>query len=82
MSKLPKRERDLLQDIAWGTEHFGSLVTRAKVTAGRLVAKKLARSVGQVLVVDGDGFAVQPERWRHGWTITEKGKRWLARAGA
>lgn len=82
MNKLPKRERKLLRSIAWGTEHFGALATRATVTARRLEEKGLAKYKGLGVVCDGDGFALQPERERDCWAITAKGKRWLAKEGA
>lgn len=82
MSKLPKRERELLRQLAWGTKHFGSFAPRGKVTVRKLEAKGLAKYKGLGVVVDGDGWALQPERWRDCWAITAKGKRWLAKERA
>lgn len=74
---LTKRERALLKSVAWGTEHFGGLTTRSTTTIAQLAGKRLVRSLGLVAVCDGDGFTLQPERWREGWTLTPKGRRWL-----
>jgi hypothetical protein len=66
--------------VAWGTEHFGALVTgratrKEKVHA--LQALGLVSDGGMVAVCDGDGFLLQPQRYRRGWKITETGKKAL-----
>jgi hypothetical protein len=42
-----------------------------------LVARGLVKDAGFAVACDGDGFALQPERYRQGWTITEAGKKAL-----
>lgn len=75
--KLGRRQRAALESVAWGTEHFGALVTgestRAEVVRS-LHAKGLVKDAGMVAVCDGDGYLLQPERYRQGWAITEAGK--------
>lgn len=80
-SKLSDRQTVALRAVAWGTEHFGALVaggeTQKRIVAA-LARKGLVEGVGDVLVCDGDGFAVHPERYRPGWRITAAGKKALA----
>jgi hypothetical protein len=81
--KLGKAQMRALETVAWGTEHYGALVTgqstrRAVVLA--LLRKGLVADAGMVAVCDGDGYLLQPERWLQGWKITEAGKAVLAMA--
>lgn len=62
---------------------FAGLFTGRSIrvaTMRRLAARGLVRSEAMI-VSDGDGFAVQPERWRTGWVLTARGKRALLAAG-
>lgn len=73
-------QRDALRAVAWGTEHFGSLATGGNVRKRDMIAlekKGLVEDVGPVAMCDGDGFTIQPERYRQGWKITEAGKKAL-----
>lgn len=78
---MTDNQRAALERVAWGTEHFGSLVT-GRVTRKRdvlaLCKKGLVADAGMVAVCDGDGYLVVPERYRLGWKITAKGKQVLA----
>jgi len=70
-------QRRVLRSVAWGTEHFGALVTGGsspRRVVRRLVAMGLVKSVGMVAVCDGDGFLVHPERYREGFAITDAGE--------
>lgn len=81
--KLTDKQWSALEAVGWGTKHFGALVSGRSHHRNTLVAlatKGLVRLVNQVLVCDGDGFSIQPERYRDGWTLTEAGKLLLQRA--
>jgi hypothetical protein len=47
----------------------------------RLRARGFVRPL-RMAVCDGDGFALDPERWREGWCLTADGKRALLAGGA
>jgi hypothetical protein len=70
-----------LQTLAWGEEHFGSLMTNRQFprrAMRRLVERGLARSVGVVEACDDDGFRLTPSRWREGFVLTDAGRARLA----
>lgn len=80
MVELTKKQRQALRSVAWGTKHFGSLMTgreTSRRTVLALVKRGLCESVGMVAMCDGDGFLVQPERYREGFAITKAGKKLL-----
>lgn len=73
---------DVLEAVAWGEEHFGSVVAGGplkKRDIERAVKKGLVESTGPVAVCDADGFTLQPERYRTGYVLTEEGRKALAR---
>lgn len=75
--KLTRRQKDAIEWLAWGMEHFGSLGTTRRVrrsTMMTLVKQGIAESVGQALMCDGDGFHLEPERYREGFRLTEYGQ--------
>jgi len=77
---MTRRQRAALERVAWGTEHFGALVTgrvtrRADVLALRALG--YVADAGMVAICDGDGFLLQPERYRQGWKITAAGRKAL-----
>ena len=37
----------------------------------------LAESAGQCVVVDGDGFTIEPERYSEAFRMTDLGRKWL-----
>jgi hypothetical protein len=77
---LTRRQEAALREVAWGTEHFGALVTGGATRhrdVDSLFKKKLVADAGAVLVCDEDGFVRQPERYRQGWKITDAGKKAL-----
>jgi hypothetical protein len=74
-----------LREVAWGTEHFGALVTGGPTRKRDVMALAklgLVADAGMCVMCDGDGFKIQPERYRRGWKITAKGKLVLEAAGA
>ena len=78
--KVPSGIVDILETIQWAEENFGSLVTTRQVTRRdimRCVDRKLAKSVGMVLVCDADGGIIEPEREREGFKLTKKGRETL-----
>lgn len=84
LKTLPKSQRDAVGTIAWGHRHFGSVLTgrqNRRSTVLKLVALGIAESAGQVMVCDGDGFHIEPERWREGFRLTPEGLRIAADAG-
>jgi hypothetical protein len=71
-----------LKAVAWGTKHFGALVTNRQTRRRDVVAlhaKGLVADAGTGSVCDGDGFLVWPECYRQGWRITVKGTKVLAK---
>jgi hypothetical protein len=75
------RTRNGLDRIAWGEKYFGSLLTGRAFPRRRMlgyVRRGLAKSVGQVLVCDGDGCPLDPEREREGFVLTEQGRAILS----
>lgn len=80
VTTLTPRQRAALERVAWGTEHFGALVTGRSTRADvvrRLHAKGLVKDAGMVAVCDGDGFLLSPQRYRQGWSIADAGKEVL-----
>lgn len=80
MKKLTQARVRALETAAWGTEHFGAVVTGWKTRLRDvlvLVELGLMESAGDVVVCDGDGFALVPERYRPGWRLTPAGRQWL-----
>lgn len=78
--KLGSAQRRALETVAWGTEHFGALVTgqsTRRAVVLRLFDMGLVADGGMVAVCDGDGYLLQPERYRQGWKITEAGTKAL-----
>jgi hypothetical protein len=72
-----KAEQDALDHL----EHmarFGWVAltgrTIRRATMVRLAARHLVRDAGMTVVVDGDGYALEPERLRQGWELTEAGR--------
>jgi hypothetical protein len=80
---MTKAQRAALERVAWGTKHFGALVT-GRVTRKRdviaLFERGFVADAGMVAVCDGDGFLLQPQCYRQAWKITTKGKAALRRA--
>ena len=79
-ARLTSRQEAVLREVAWGTEHFGALVTGIATRHRDVVAllkKKLVADAGAVLVCDEDGFVCHPQRYRRGWKITDAGKKAL-----
>lgn len=80
---MTPKQRDALETVAWGTEHFGALATGGATRLRDVVALfrlGLVTDAGMVALCDGDGFTIQPERYRQGWKITEAGKKALEAA--
>ena len=71
------KQGDVLVDVAWGMHFFGSVCTGRGLPRRdmlRAQADGLVESFGQVTMCDGDGFTIEPERYREGWVLTENGK--------
>jgi hypothetical protein len=71
-----KKLLDLLETVAWGERHFGSLVTNRSVRLRDMRRAELAGfvySAGMVELVDDDGEIIVPERYREGWKLTSHG---------
>ena len=78
--KLTPKDVGALETVAWGTEHFGSLLTNRQCPRSRvlrLVALGLARSVGFVEPCDGDGFRIEGRGEREGFALTDAGAKLL-----
>lgn len=45
----------------------------------RLVARRMMRDAGLASAVDGDGWTIQPERWRQSWELTDAGRAEVAK---
>jgi hypothetical protein len=75
------RDLDRLESIEWGEDNFGSLTTNRQFPRRamlRLVDMGLARSIGQVVACDDDGWQVEPEQFREGFVLTEAGRKAVA----
>ena len=74
---IARSQEDML-DWAAHNARFGWLFTTGRThrraTVQRMIALGLVRSVGEVVMVDGDGYTKQPERYREGFELTEAGK--------
>lgn len=73
---LTPAQQDALGSLAWGTYHFGSLLT-GRQTPRRVVMalcrKGLAQSVGLVEPCDDDGFRIEGRLEREGFSLTPQG---------
>jgi hypothetical protein len=72
-----KRAR-ILEHVKDCEDFYGALITNSVVTRRdimRCVRAGLVKSVGQRQVYDADENPVEPERWREGFVLTEKGRR-------
>jgi hypothetical protein len=75
--KLTKMQKTALRDVEWGVKHFGGLCAGGDATTRRLTgleALGLVENQGQVFLCDGDGWILQPERYRTGWGLTAAGR--------
>jgi hypothetical protein len=71
---------DVLETVKWGEEHFGSVITNRQLPRRdvlKAVDKGFVQSAGMVLVCDEEGHHKEPERYREGFKLTEKGKEVL-----
>ena len=71
------KQGDVLYYAAWGMFFFGSVCTGRGLPRRdmlRAQADGLVKSIGQVTMCDGDGFTIEPERYREGWILTDAGK--------
>ena len=64
----------ILQAMQRREEHGMATLTNRRLplrTMKHLESLGLVKDAGPVAVCDGDGFIVQPERYRVGWTLTQ-----------
>lgn len=81
--RISRGEFDALEGLEWGEQNFGSLLTsrvHPRRDMMKLIARGWATSLGDVVVCDGDGFSLQPERYREGFVMSPQGRLVLARA--
>ena len=74
---LGRKQRDAIESLAWGMEHFGSLHTNGVVTRRTvlsLVKKGIAESVGLTEQCDADGFTIEGRVRKEGFRLTAFGK--------
>jgi hypothetical protein len=67
----------ILKDMRRREGHGMATLTNRQLplkTMKRLESLGFVKDAGLVAVCDGDGFTVQPERWRQGWTLTHAGQ--------
>ncbi len=79
------KQLDVLETVAWGEKHFGSVITGGGLLlrdVRRAIRDGLIVSAGQVIVCDGDGFGLEPERYREGFKLTDAGRAVVAEAKA
>jgi hypothetical protein len=72
------KRRHVLEVIQDCEQLYGSLITNSLVTRRdvmRCVRAGLVKSAGLVLVMDENENPTDPERWREGFQLTEKGRR-------
>lgn len=78
MNALTKAQRRALEHAAHCAKFGWAFATGQSVTkkaVDALVQKGLVRDAGEAAMVDGDGFTIQPERWRQCWELTDEGRR-------
>lgn len=80
--KLSKREGEVVDEahdlVRRYAEPNMSMVSSTQFplrVIRRCIAKGLLEEVGEVVMVDGDGFAKEPERYRPGFRLTDEGRR-------
>ena len=72
---------DVLEWLEWAEQNFGSLATSRQVRRRdvlRLINEGLAKSIGQAVLCDDDGWPLDPERYREGYVLTDAGRAKLA----
>lgn len=72
------KRRHLLETIADCEDQYGSAITGGDIRRRdvmRAVRAGLVVSAGIVQICDGDGCAVEPERFAEGFKLTEAGRR-------
>lgn len=77
MDGITRPMLDCLDTTAWGMKHFGGIVTNKQLPLAvmrQCVKAGLCKSIGMVALCDADGFTIQPERYRTGYVLTEKGE--------
>lgn len=78
MPDLTKSEREFLSRALHWHNKMGWVMGTGRMyrraTGERLKRRGMLVDV-EYRVCDGDGFALQPERWRSGYELTEEGKR-------
>lgn len=73
----------VLAESAWAEHYFGSLASGGDLRRRdimRCVQLGWMQSVGMTAMCDGDGFTIQPEHYREGFTMTEAGRTALRAA--
>ena len=81
---LSRAEQDVLSWAAHNAKFGWSLTTSRTyrlTTVKALIAKGLVVHVGDVVMVDADGYTKQPERYRDGFELTDRGRAVLATSG-
>ena len=74
------KQADVLESVAWGMHHFGSLLTGRGCSRQDMLrehGRGMVRSVGMVPQCDDDGSIIESRQCREGWVLTEKGKTQL-----
>ncbi len=78
--KLSRAEEIALNNVGWGTFHFGGLCTRRSTgtkAIRSLVARGLVKQDGYAVVCNGDGFSESDakgrERFGMAWSLTDAG---------
>ena len=83
---LAKADREAISHATWCERAMGWNITGSRAHQRRtlvgLERRGLLESVGPVVMCDGDGFHLDPERFRHGWRLTAWGKRVAERLDA
>lgn len=76
-ARLTRRMLACLETTAWGDKHFGGIGTSRQLPLAvmrQCIAAGLCRCIGMAYVCDDDGWIVQPERERLGYTLTDAGR--------
>jgi hypothetical protein len=69
---------DVLETVAWGEKNFGAVICGGNLhrrDMTKAIEKGFVKSAGFAVVVDDDGFQVNPERHREGFVLTDAGKK-------
>lgn len=76
-----KRQLDALEWAEWGADNFGGGYFTSRSATKKCAEQCVARGWlerRRLVACDDDCHALEPERWRNGYALTEAGRQCLA----